>query len=56
MAEFLAKEHIPTNLICGIIVKNPEAEQKVAEMLGDSLPDCKIKVDTKFDYYYRNYD
>lgn len=56
MAEFLVKEHIPTNLIRGIIVKNPEAEQKVAEILGNSLPDCKIKVDTEFDYYYRNYD
>ncbi len=56
MAEFLVKEHIPTNLIREIIVKNPETEQKVAEMLGNSLPDCKIKVDTEFDYYYRNYD
>jgi hypothetical protein len=56
MSEFLVRDHIPVNLIRGIIVKNSEAEQRVAEMLGDSLPDCKIKVDTRYEYYYRGYD
>ena len=56
MSEFLVKEHIPSNLIRQIIVKNTEAEQKVAAMLGDSLPNCSIKVDTRFEYYYKKYD
>lgn len=56
MSEFLVKDHIPANLIRGIIVKNQDAEQKVTAMLGDTLPDCKIKVDTKYEYYYRGYD
>lgn len=56
MSEFLVKEHVPAGLIRGIIVKNPEAEQRVTAMLGDSLPDCKIRVDTKYEYYYRRYD
>ena len=34
MSEFLVKDHIPANLIRGIIVKNQEAEQKVTAMLG----------------------
>lgn len=56
MSEFLVKEHVPVSLIRGIIVKNQEAEQKVAAMLGNALPGCKIKVDAKFEYYYRGYD
>jgi len=56
MSEFLVKEHVPARLIRGVIVKNPEAEQKVAAMVGDSLPDCKITVDSKYQYYYRGYD
>lgn len=53
MSEFLVKEHVPGELIRGIIVKNPEALQRVTAMLGESLPGCKIKVDTKYEYYYR---
>ena len=53
MSEFLVKEHVPDELIRGIIVKNPEAEQRVTAMLGEFLPGCKIKVDTKYEYYYR---
>ena len=30
--------------------------QRVTAMLGKFLPDCKIKVDTKYEYYYRGYD
>ena len=56
MAEFLVKEHIPSRLIREIIVKNPEAQQRVAAMVGDSLPGCKITVDVKNEYYYRGYD
>ena len=56
MSEFLVKEHVPVTFLRGIIVKNPEAEQKVATMLGDSLPGCYLKVDTKNDFYYRGYD
>ena len=56
MSEFLVKDHVPADLIRGMIVKNSEVEQKVAAMLGDTLPDCKIKVDTEYEYYYRNYD
>ena len=52
-SEFLVKEHVPNGLIRGIIVKNPEALQRVTAMLGGSLPGCKIKVDTKYEYYYR---
>ena len=25
-------------------------------VLGESLPGCKIKVDTEYEYYYRGYD
>ena len=50
MSEFLVKEHVPDELIRGIIVKNPEAEQRVTAMLGESLIGCKIKVDTKYEY------
>ena len=39
-----------------IIVKNPVAEQKVATFLGDILPGCYLKVDTKNELYYRGYD
>lgn len=56
MSEFLVKEHVPVGLIREIIVKNAEAEQRVTAMLGDSLPDCMIKVDTKYEYFYRRYD
>lgn len=56
MSEFLVKEHVPANLIKAIIVKTPEAAQRVAAMLGDALPNCIIKVDTRFEYYYRRYD
>lgn len=56
MSEFLVKEHVPAELIREIIVNNPEAERRVTAMLGDSLPGCKIKVDTKYEYYYRGYD
>lgn len=56
MAEFLVKDHIPASLIRGIIVKNAEAEQRVAEMLGGSLSECRIKVDTECEYYYLGYD
>lgn len=30
--------------------------QRVTAMLGEFLPGCKIKVDTKYEYYYRGYD
>jgi len=56
MSEFLVKEHVPAALIRRIIVKNSEVEQRVAAMLGNTLPDCKIQVDTNYEYYYRRYD
>lgn len=56
MSEFLVKEHIPANLIREIIVKNADAEQRVTVMVGNSLPDCKITIDTNYKYYYRGYD
>lgn len=56
MAEFLVKEHIPSNLICGFIVRNTDVQQKVDAIVGDALPGCKIGVDTKNDFYYRQYD
>ena len=56
MAEFLVKEHVPSRLIREIIVKNRVAERRVVAMVGDSLPKCRIIVDTKFEYYYRGYD
>ena len=56
MSEFLVKEHVPGELVRGIIVKNPEAAQRVTAMLGESLPGCKIKVETEYEYYYRGYD
>lgn len=56
MSEFLVKGHVPANLIRGIIVKNAEAKQRVAAMLGDALPDCRKTVDTNFEYFYRKYD
>ena len=56
MAEFLVKEHIPANLIRGIIVRNTDAKLRVEAMVGDALPNCKIGVDTKNKYYYRQYD
>lgn len=56
MSEFLVKEHVPARFLRGIIVKNPVAEQKVAAFLGDILPGCYLKVDTKNEFYYRGYD
>ena len=56
MAEFLVKEHIPSNLIREIIVRNTDAKQRVETMVGDALPGCKIEVDTNNNYYYRQYD
>ena len=56
MSEFLVKGHIPPTMIRGIVVKNSEAQHKVTAMVGDSLLDCKIIVDTKYEYYYRGYD
>ena len=56
MSEFLVKGHVPAGMIREIIVKNPEAEQRVTAMLGHSLSDCKIKVDTNYKYYFRRYD
>ena len=56
MSEFLVKGHVPAGMIREIIVKNPEVEQRVTAMLGHSLSDCKIKVDTDYKYYFRRYD
>lgn len=56
MSEFLVKGHIPPTMIRGIVVKNSEAQHKVTAMVGDSLLNCKIIVDTKYEYYYRGYD
>lgn len=56
MAEFLVKEHIPANMIRGIIVRNIDAKQRVETMVGAALPNCKIGVDTKNKFYYRQYD
>lgn len=56
MSEFLVKEHVPIDLIKRIIVRNEEASQKVAAMLNGALPQLEIIVDTKNDYYYRQYD
>lgn len=55
-SEFLVKEHVPAGLIRGIVVKNPDVGQRVADIVGDTLPGCKIKVDTSFKYYYKDYD
>lgn len=56
MAEFLVKEHVPAYLIRGFVVRNTDAEQRLASISGDFLPKCKLKVDTNNDYYYPKYD
>ena len=51
-AEFLVKTHVPANCIAGIIVKTPQREQFVKEILSRSTLDIKVKVDSNNKYYY----
>lgn len=56
MSEFLVKGHLPNSLIRGFLVKNESSCMKVAAMIGDTLPNCKVMVDTNHDFYYKGYD
>lgn len=53
MSEFLVKGHLPNSLIRGFLVKNEDARMRIAAIIGDSLPNCKVTVDTDCDFYYR---
>ena len=56
MAEFLVKRHVPASLIRAIVVKSPDVGRQIEELVAGVLTDCTVKVDTKFEYYYRGYD
>lgn len=51
-AEFLVKTHVPTNCITGIIVKTPQREQFVKEVLSRLSLNIRVKVDSNNKYYY----
>ena len=56
MAEFLVKDHIPANMIKGIIVRDKTSHDKVCSMIESLISTCPVKVDTNNDYYYQQYD
>lgn len=56
MSEFLVKDHVPVNMIHGIIVRDDAAANKVADMLGDNPMGIKVKIDMNNEYYYHQYD
>lgn len=56
MAEFLAKEHIPSNMIKGIIVHNEDAQTKVLASITTLLPGVPVVVDKDNNLFYQQYD
>lgn len=51
-AEFLVKGHVPANCICGLIVLNPEQEERAKTIQKQAGVEIPVHIDKQRKYFY----